>query len=154
MNPKIKTYVLMVSTKFPAYHPKKGIETDFPLKIKYYEKSHTIRGNFELWKKRFEKINRGEAVLSVRIWDGIPRKSKQLEIFKYNYTHKIGVQEICFIQNNIERPCIFEDNYASRNHIQEIAKNDGLSVEDFKEWFKKYDLNKPMAIIHFTSFRY
>ncbi len=36
---------------------------------------------------------------------------------------------------------------------QEIAKNDGLSFEDFCEWFKVRN-KKPMAIIHFTDFRY
>ena len=33
----------------------------------------------------------------------------------------------------------------------------GMAVhyyDDFKEWFKGYDLSKPMAIIHFTAFRY
>lgn len=35
-----------------------------------------------------------------------------------------------------------------------LAKNDGLSLEDWIEWFKSYDLSEPMAVIHFTSFRY
>ena len=37
---------------------------------------------------------------------------------------------------------------------EQLAKNDGLSLEEFKEWFKGYDLSQPMAIIHFTRFRY
>jgi len=36
----------------------------------------------------------------------------------------------------------------------ELAKNDGLSYADFKDWFKGYDLSNPMVIIHFTKFRY
>jgi len=35
-----------------------------------------------------------------------------------------------------------------------IARNDGLSFDDFEEWFKDYDLSKPMAIIHYSDFRY
>lgn len=35
-----------------------------------------------------------------------------------------------------------------------LANNDGLSKEDWQEWFRGYDLSKPMAIIHFTKFRY
>lgn len=35
-----------------------------------------------------------------------------------------------------------------------LAKNDGLSLEDFKAWFKNYDLSEPLAIIQFTKFRY
>jgi len=38
--------------------------------------------------------------------------------------------------------------------IRTLAKNDGLSLQDFKDWFKGYDFSKPMAIIHFTRFRY
>ena len=29
-----------------------------------------------------------------------------------------------------------------------------MSLDDFKAWFKGYDLHKPMAIIHFTNYRY
>jgi hypothetical protein len=36
---------------------------------------------------------------------------------------------------------------------EDIAKNDGLSFEDFCEWFK-VRTSSPMAIIHFTDFRY
>jgi len=38
--------------------------------------------------------------------------------------------------------------------VKDLAKNDGLEFEDFKEWFKKYNFNEPMAIIHFTEERY
>jgi len=39
------------------------------------------------------------------------------------------------------------------NYLQ-LANNDGLSAEDFEAWFKGYNLSEPMAIIHFTEFRY
>lgn len=35
-----------------------------------------------------------------------------------------------------------------------LARNDGLTLEDWREWFRGYDLSKPMAVIHFTKFRY
>jgi len=38
--------------------------------------------------------------------------------------------------------------------FDKLAANDGLLTEDWYRWFKKYDLSKPMAVIHFTSFRY
>lgn len=31
---------------------------------------------------------------------------------------------------------------------------DGLSFSDWYDWFRKVDLRQPMAIIHFTKFRY
>jgi hypothetical protein len=46
------------------------------------------------------------------------------------------------------------ENGTDSMEISELAKNDGLSENDFCEWFRKYDLSKPMAIIHFTNFRY
>ena len=47
------TYVLTVSQKFPTTHKKAGQSTGFPLAIKHYDKIHTIRGNYDLWAKRF-----------------------------------------------------------------------------------------------------
>lgn len=46
--------------------------------------------------------------------------------------------------------CVNHDANAIASH----AANDGLSLSDWREWFKGYDLTKPMAIIHFTPFRY
>lgn len=44
------------------------------------EKIHTIRANYDLWAKRFEEIERGEACLAVRKWTGKPYRSPQIEI--------------------------------------------------------------------------
>jgi len=145
---KMITYVLTVSQKFPTTHKKSGKSTGFPLAIKHYDKIHTIRGNYDLWAKRFEKINAGMAILSVRIWEGKPYASKQLEIFKYNYTHKIGIEKL-------EDPTnfVFAPIEGKQINWDLVAKNDGLSFEDFCEWFKVRS-NSPMAIIHFTDFRY
>jgi hypothetical protein len=142
------TYVLTVSQKFPTTHKKDGQSTGFPLAIKHYDKIHTIRGNYDLWAKRFEKINTGKAILSVRIWEGKPYASKQLEIFKYDYTHKIGIEKL-------EDPTnfVFAPIEGKQINWDLIAKNDGLSFEDFCEWFKVRS-NSPMAVIHFTGFRY
>lgn len=142
------TYFLTVSQYFPKYHKKKGQPTGFPVAIKNRHKIHTIRSNYDLWKKRFEKINAGKAVLSVRVWSGKPFRSKQIEIFKYDKTHNIGIEKL-------EDPTIFLFAPIEGKNIDWdlVAKNDGLSFEDFCEWFKVRSKN-PMAIIHFTDFRY
>lgn len=142
------TYVLTVSELFPKTHKKAGKPTGFPLAIKHYDKIHTIRGNYDLWEKRFKKINEGKAILSVRVWSGKPYQSKQQEIFKYDNTHKIGLQKL-------EDPTnfVFAPIEGKQVNWGDIAKNDGLSFEDFCEWFKVRN-NSPMAIIHFTDFRY
>ena len=142
------TYVLMVSEFFPKTHKKSGSPTGFPLSIKHYDKIHTIRGNYDLWAKRFEKINKGEAILSVRIWSGKPYQSKQKEIIKYHKVHEIGIQKL-------DDPANFEFAliHGKKVNWELIAKNDGLSFVDFCDWFK-VRTDKPMAIIHFTNFRY
>lgn len=143
----MKIYVITVSEFFPKTHPKAGEKTNFPLAIKYYDKIHTIRANYELWKKRFEKIDKGEACLSIRVWEGKPYASKQQEIFRYDKTHGIGLEKL-------DHEKVFDCWMPIQANIMDLAKNDGLELEDFKKWFSSYDLSKPLAIIHFTDFRY
>lgn len=147
----MKTYVLTVSEFFPKTHNKSGLPTGFINSIGSKSKKHTIRGNYELWKKRFEKIDKGEACLSVRYWTGKPYNSPQKEVFNFTKTDGIGIEKIEF--DDYLYSCLIEEKRFSVSS-EMIPENDGLNHSDFEEWFKKYDLSKPMAIIHFTSFRY
>lgn len=143
----MKTYVLMLSKAFPAHHSKAGEPTDFVKKV-LLQKKHTIRGNYELWKKRFEEIERGEAYLSVREWTGKPYRSKQREVCLLSKkSNGIGIQRL-----DIGCDRISVDGHDIS--LKELAANDGLSLDDWREWFKEADLTKPLAIIHFTKFRY
>lgn len=170
----MKTYVLTVSTKFPQTHPKRGEETNFIEKLEialdlgnwkempfapYKGKFHTIRANYDLWKKRIEEIQVGKAILSIRYWSGKPYNSKQIEICQLNKDSGIGIQKAEFrgahIQKGIFHVIVSRDNdYYMVVNENDLATNDGLSIEDFKAWFKGYDLSKPLVIIHFTKFRY
>ena len=150
----MKTYVLTVSRNFPSYHKRKGDDTNFVENIFAKIKIHTIRNNYDLWKKRIDEVNKGEAVISLRYWTGKPYKAPQKEFYKLQ-KGDVGVQKI-------ERTVLgwFIDDIDSEINTTTLAKNDGLSFEDFKEWFKKkvvmegqFDM-APMAIIHFTKFRY
>ena len=80
---KKKCYTLIISKHFPKSHPRAGEPTEFLQKIEDYDKVHTIRANYDFWKKRFEKIVKGEAYLSIRVWSGVPYKSKQVEIYRF-----------------------------------------------------------------------
>lgn len=158
---KLKTYVLTVSRYFPSTHPRKGEETGFIDKIlpaimgaPDLRKIHTIRGNYELWKNRIKEVQDGKAKIVLRCWTGRPYYSKQVSFGSLGFSSGIGIQKLVFLDENFEMPFIFENGYASLNSIFTLATNDGLSFEDFKAWFKGYDLRQPMAIIHFTSFRY
>lgn len=161
----MKTYVITLSKVFPTTHPKAGIPTGFEHKLHAaingwsdhaYLKLHTIRANYPLWAKRFEQIERGDACLSIRQWSGKPYASKQVEIARLTKEDGIGLQKFEVSANyaginNWQHFKIDDRGYMS---INDIPNNDGLSREDWIDWFKNYDLSKPMAIIHFTKFRY
>lgn len=146
------TYVLTVSEFFPKTHNKAGLPTGFINAISNKTKLHTIRGNYDLWAKRFEKINKGEAVLSVRYWSGKPYNSRQIESFVFDMEDGIGIQKLNIDLSKYSDIHAFVEKFYI--DLDTLAQNDGLSYEDFEEWFKNYDFSKPMAIIHFTKFRY
>lgn len=145
----MKTYVIILSEKFPTTHPRKGQETEFGRSFLNGKKIHTIRGNFSLWEKRIAQIQKGEAVLSVRQWTGKPYQSKQVEIARLTAEDGVGIQELKL--TDLSRPTTI--NW-QRIELPLLAKNDGLGFNDWFYWFEKYDLSKPLAIIHFTKFRY
>ena len=162
----MKTYVITLSRNFPAKHPRKGEPTNFDTQLlnavlsahnmsigfpQVGMKLHTIRGNYELWSKRFEQIEAGNAVLSIRCWTGKPYNSKQIEICKLTREDGIGLQMLEFYNGCLQQP-ILSSGMTIR--AESLAKNDGLSFESWKYWFKSCDLSKPLAIIHFTKFRY
>lgn len=141
---KKKCYVITVSEKFPATHSRRGQETKFIEKIRKGLKKHTIRSNYWFWFKRITEINKGNAYLSIRIWSGKPYASKQTEIMKLTNVgiEKLDKSDFGFKINSL----------GVHFNERDFALNDGLLVVDFKEWFKKAVY--PMAIIHFTDFRY
>ena len=139
-----KCYVLMVSKNFPATHPRKGEETKFIEKIRKGIKKHTIRGNYWFWKKRIAEIKQGKAYLSLRQWSAKPYCSPQIEIMQLT---NVDVERLDHNEFGYQIEC-FGYPYDDRD----FARNDGLILPDFKAWFKKAEY--PMAIIHFTDFRY
>lgn len=147
---KIKTYVIIVSSNFPKTHPKAEMPTGFTENIGN-NKLHTLRAGYYKWKKKFEAIEKGEAILSVRTWSGEPYRSPQITLFNLSHLHGIGIEKLTFEEAEITKPLI---SGTTRTTIDRLAKNDGLSVQDFKDWFAKYKLDQPLAVIHFTKFRY
>lgn len=159
------TYVITLSQVFPVTHIRKGEPTGFKDKFlnaikavpEEWWKLHTIRANYELWKKRFEKIERGEACLCIRQWSGKPYRSKQVEIARLTREDGIGLQELRIVNEKYKGRGImlgYVDGEQKNDFFHTLSKNDGLSFNDWFEWFKGYDFNKPLAIIHFTKFRY
>ena len=147
----MKTYVITVSEKFPKTHKRAGQYTAFVQLIKDKMKLHTIRGNYDLWRKRFDEIEKGNAILSVRVWTDKPYKSKQKEVFRFDKSDGIGIEKLEFEKISIMRQTM---GFNASVDIRKLCFNDGLTFYDFTNWFKGYDLSKPLAIIHFTDFRY
>lgn len=164
---KKKTYVLTLSKHFLANHKRAGEETYFKEKfllgqgLTDYDtpslaKLHTIRANYPLWEKRIKEVQEGRAVLSVRQWMGKPYRSKQIEIARMTAEGGVGVQKLSFYKDKDGMASLrffnINGKYIDRETL--VANNDGLSKEDWQEWLRGYDLSKPIAIIHFTKFRY
>ena len=115
-------------------------------------KTHTIRNNYEYW-KRYE----GKEV-ALCVWEGkAHQKGSKLKVF--NVKRIVSVQRaehsankgVFFVEidkGNFQRGLCYVDGDL-------LSKNDGFnSKADFQDWFKKYPLDIEMAIIHFTGFRY
>lgn len=159
----MKTYVLTMSKTFPATHPRHGEPTEFLEKFLNGQtgtgesrKLHTIRANYPLWEKRIRDVKLGKAVLSIRQWSGRPYCSKQVEIAKLTAANVVGIQKLFINYYGCDRYTVTDEKQVMGYDVAlvELAKNDGLSLEDWLAWFKGYDMSKPLAIIHFTSFRY
>lgn len=165
MKKKIVTYYLTLSQVFPHNHIKAGEPTNFEAAFNAgqdtpkgetfckYIKRHTIRANYEFWAKRFEKIAAGEAVLSIRQWVGKPygKGSTQREIARLTREDGIGIQELTIIGCSTIHPKYVDGHSVS---CKVLANNDGLDEADWTSWFEGYDLTEPLAVIHFTNFRY
>ena len=154
----MKTYYLTLSKVFPSTHAKAGMNTCFEEKLRVY-KLHTIRANYDFWKKRFEQIAAGKACLSIRQWVGKPygKGSTQREIVRLTREDGIGLQELRIVNENYKGRGImlgYVEKKKKKDFFHTLSQNDGLSFNDWLEWFKGYNFNKPLAIIHFTSFRY
>ena len=166
----MKTYNIMLSKVFPATHSRKGEPTYFSQKVQAGQhptafpnevpKLHTIRENYNLWRDRIAQVHAGEAEICLRQWTGAPYRSKTVEIMRLGWKDGVGIQKLNFVWRNGKQIPVIDGwyMYGENGSKSELAKNDGLSLEDWQEWFKDHDqdtvANKPLAIIHFTNFRY
>ena len=145
----MKCYVITISEKFPSSHLRVGEPTDFVKSIERFIKRHTIKSNYDYWKTRLDEVAAGKAYLSVRTWTGKPYNSKQREVYRFNANDGVGIERL-----KIDAGRVIIEGKESKTPLTILAKNDGLSIEDFKEWFKDYPKGEEMGIIHFSGFRY
>lgn len=106
----------------------KDVPSDFLWSIlplsNYGEKHHTIRKGYR-WKV-------GDK-FSPRVWSGKPYASKQIII-----APDIEIKKIWdFSRDLISDKYYLNGHEIDAGNLELIAKNDGLSVEDFKAWINK-----------------
>ena len=142
-----KQVVLMIAKNFLAYHKRAGQSTEFEAKIKAKDKLHTIRPNYEKWKEKIEEVKSGKAELVLKQWEGRPYRSTPNKLFIFDAKDDVEVSKLTKTADG------FFVNDTIKVEPEIIAKNDGLSLQDFEDWFKVFP-TEPIAIIHLNSFRY
>lgn len=150
----MKTYVITLSKTFPKTHKRAGEPTNFRTLFETGVKKHTIRANYPLWKKRMEEVQEGKACLSIRQWSGKPYASKQEEICRLSADNGVGIQYMYYPELMCGTLDKDGKDITKKLSASQLVNNDGLSFIDWQDWFKDYDLSQPLAIIHFTKFRY
>lgn len=167
---------VMLSKTFFPQHPKAGEPTGFREKVLKGEKRHTCRCNYDYWKDRIATLKKRQGILSLRQWSGKPyQKGSTQEPILDVAASIIDVQQLVMERRKLDEPEYVEVQlglfqprtayeYFARidgepYDVEFIAKNDGLSLEDFKAWFNPvFDEEKEdrltFAVIHFSTFRY
>lgn len=153
MNQNKKKVILTLCKVFPVNHSRAGEPTGFEDKLKSGEKKHTIRFNAkDVWDERYKGVSSGKKYLSVREWTGRPYNSEQRELARYD---RIGLQHITMTYGADDAvPQAWVND--KKVPVELLAQNDGLSVQDFVEWFFGNAKSNVFegVIIHFTDFRY
>ena len=143
--------VLMLSTAFMKGHSKAGKPTEFMHKLLAGTKLHTIRGNFEWWQSKAEKINAGEMYLSIRQWSGKPYRSQQVEVARISH---LEVQRFEAAYGSTDpQPRVWIDGCEVAD-VEQVAHNDGLELAEWQEWFFKHTNHFEGVVLQFTSFKY
>jgi len=149
---KRKAILCLVKT-FPTGHRRAGEPTLFEENLTKGVKIHTVRGNEgNTWSKRIQDVMEGRKFLTVRQWAGRPYNSEQREIARYE---AVGLQRILMTYSSEDAvPQCWIDGH--RVDVNEVAAHDGLSTEDFVNWFfgKNRENIFEGVVIHFTDFRY
>ena len=151
-----KLAVLLLSVNYMVWHSKAGKPTGFAAAFKAGIKLHTMRGNYAYWARKAELINSGKMELSIRQWEGKPYNSSQYEIARLQHLHVQRYEGYWYKEQREkgELPTFLIDGKLHED-VAQLAKNDGLSLEDWLEWFFKKTEKVEGVILHFTEdFKY
>lgn len=139
--------VITFSRFFPAYHPRKGQPTYFVEKIwkgLYEDNSdvpfpHEMAGIWSAYcemdvQPKHHTIRAGHRWkvgdwFSPRVWSGKPYRSKQAEIGEPLQIKKIWMFRLSHDSYYLDEQELYLDDLTT------VAKNDGLTTDDFESWF-------------------
>lgn len=162
INKTIMAKVITFSRQFPKGHQNEGEPTYFVEKLilgfPEFEQTQPVfdtlhlegLGNLDkLWAKK-HTIRRGKRfkegdMFSPRVWLGKPYTSKQFAIapdIQIVKTYDFDIDEFGTISSSIIGAKGYYDI------MKEVAKNDGLYLDDFEDWFK---LKKPKPMKPFNG---
>lgn len=159
-----KKILMTLSKSFPLTHSRKREATDFSTKLRRTldgkqgdRKIHTIRSNYTQWKHNLDKVIDKQYFISVREWSGRPYHTKQIEL--YRIYAKVSYQSIRLVYRAADKSVSCTIDGRVFTDLDLLAKNDGLSRQDFLEWYfpilsEDRDRSFEGIIIHFTDFRY
>ncbi len=153
-----KQVLIILSKLFPLYHKRKGQETHFAESLKSGMKIHTIRANYDRWKHNLDKVIDGGFRLSIREWSGRSYNSRQNEIMSVS-GGQVGYQRISMTYDPMSDELKVVIDGRRLTDIERLANNDGLSLEDFKQFLfgATKSTEKQLfqgIIIHLTEYRY
>lgn len=117
------------------------------MKAGYWQLPHLWRDQMcdKTFKPKYHTIRAGNRwkvgdMFSPRVWSGKPYRSKQIE-----FAPPIEIKKIWNIRIEIDEPFhvfIFELTEKKNEFLMlptsDVAKNDGLTYDDFKQWFKPH----------------
>jgi len=148
--------VITFSRVYPAYHPRKGQQTDFVGKIWegiYLQYPEWLGDHYEELKPLYSYIGLHGILppkhhiiraghrwkvgdkFSPRVWSGKPYQSKQIIIAPDIEVKKVWDFEVYF-EKTLQQKQVLKLKSGKAN-IPEIATNDGLNLIDFLHWFNK-----------------
>lgn len=153
--------VITFSRVFPAYHPRKGEPTNFPEQIwnsiqtmqkEYFINYYSIvnlnpgkekeaelfwnsgKGDYSLLGSKHHTIRSGTRWkigdrFSPRVWSGKPYASKMITI-----APDIEIKQIWTFEVDENGVISVGGFYVDEKTNRRISKNDGLSIDDFRDW--------------------
>ena len=148
--------VILLSSKFFPSHFRAGEETGFRGKVLDGRKRHTCRRDYAYWKERITTLQEKNGTLCLREWTAIlPGSSRQEDIMEVP-AGTYSVQPLLLKRDGFRFIAEVEGHPVK---LEELARNDGLTPEEFTAWFipafdeaGKNELS--FAVIQFTAFRY